>query len=112
MNLSKTHILLLRGINVGGHRKIKMADLKLLLLNNGYLNVQTYIQSGNIICRSGKEKLQVKQHVESLIADKYGFEVTIFILSPLDLQNIIDTNPYVRQQVPIEKLYCTFLEYG
>ncbi|HLV63824.1 DUF1697 domain-containing protein [Galbibacter sp.] len=111
MNPPKTHILLLRGINVGGHRKIKMADLKLLLLDNGYLNVQTYIQSGNVICKSEKEKPQVKQHIESLIVDNYGFEVTILILSPLDLQKIMDNNPFVKQQSPIEKLYCTFLEY-
>jgi len=110
MKLLKTYIILLRAINVGGHRKIKMADLKQLLLNSGHKNVQTYIQSGNVICESEKEKSQIKQHIESLILENYGFEVTTFVLTPTDLQAIIENNPYVKQQAPIEKLYCTFLE--
>ena len=40
-------VVLLRGINVGGHRKVPMAELRELLANSGYANVQTYIQSGN-----------------------------------------------------------------
>ena len=47
-----TYIALLRGINVGGHEKILMADLKLLLDSIGLQNVQTYIQSGNVVFNS------------------------------------------------------------
>lgn len=106
-----THIILLRGINVGGHRKIKMADFKQLLLTHGFQNIQTYIQSGNIFCQSNHQKKPIiKQQIESLILENYGFEVIAFVLNSLDLKNIILNNPFIQHQVPIEKLYCTFLE--
>ncbi|NNK19064.1 MAG: DUF1697 domain-containing protein [Maribacter sp.] len=47
-----TYIALLRGINVGGHKKIKMADFRLLLKGLGYKEVLTYIQSGNVVFKS------------------------------------------------------------
>ena len=50
-----TCIAFLRGINVGGHKKIKMADLRLLLEGLGYKEVMTYIQSGNVIFNSLEE---------------------------------------------------------
>lgn len=45
----KKSIALLRGINVGGYNKVKMQDLKEMFLNTGFQNVETYIQSGNIV---------------------------------------------------------------
>ncbi|EPR73829.1 hypothetical protein ADIWIN_1189 [Winogradskyella psychrotolerans RS-3] len=48
----QTYIALLRGINVGGHKKVPMAELKELLSKSGLNNVKTYIQSGNVIFQS------------------------------------------------------------
>jgi uncharacterized protein (DUF1697 family) len=48
----KTYSALLRGINVGGHKKVPMAELRELLTKSGLENVQTYIQSGNVIFHS------------------------------------------------------------
>lgn len=106
----KTHIILLRGVNVGGHRKIKMAEFKQLLIDQGFQNVITYIQSGNILCQGNQSKPAIKQQIESLILKNYGFEVTAFVLDQTKLKNIIQDNPFISQQIPIEKLYCTFLE--
>ena len=47
-----TYITLLRGINVGGHKKVPMAILRELLSKAGFINVKTYIQSGNIVFQS------------------------------------------------------------
>ena len=47
-----TYVALLRGINVGGKNKIKMANLKIMCENLGFLNVQTYIQTGNVLFNS------------------------------------------------------------
>ena len=52
----KKYIVLLRGINVSGQKKIKMADIKDHLQDIGFEDVSTYIQSGNIILRSNKSK--------------------------------------------------------
>lgn len=105
-----THIILLRGINVGGHKKIKMVDFKELLLDHGFQNIRTYIQSGNILCESHQEKSVVQQYIQSLIMENYGFEVTVFVLSTSELKHVVQNNPFTQAGVPIEKLYCTFLE--
>lgn len=49
------YIALLRGINVGGHNKLKMADLRKMLESMGLTRVQTYIQSGNVLFESGNQ---------------------------------------------------------
>jgi uncharacterized protein (DUF1697 family) len=87
-----------------------MADFKQLLLDSGFQNVQTYIQSGNILCKGDQKKTVVKQQIERLIKENYGFEVTVLVLNSSELEHIIQNNPFVQSQVPIEKLYCTLLE--
>ena len=51
----QTYIALLRGINVGGHKKVPMAELRELLTNSKLKNVQTYIQSGNVVFQSSNK---------------------------------------------------------
>jgi uncharacterized protein (DUF1697 family) len=60
-----TYICLLRGINVGGHKKIKMADLKTLFTSLRYNDVVTYIQSGNIIFKSHEKSIDNSCYKES-----------------------------------------------
>jgi len=73
----QTKIALLRGINVGGNRKIKMADLKVALTTLPFSEIQTYIQSGNIIF-STKQKasnFELGKQIQQLILDKFKFKV-------------------------------------
>lgn len=103
------YILLLRGINVGGHRKIKMADLRLLLQNLDYANVQTYIQSGNILLESDQEAAQIASKVKAAIKAKYDFDVPTLVMLWKDLEAIVEKLPF--ENVEEEKaLYFTFLE--
>jgi len=73
-----TYIALLRGINVGGHKKILMADLKLLLDSIGLQNVQTYIQSGNVVFKS-KEDTHLATKIAEGIKIEYGFFVLVLV---------------------------------
>ncbi|WP_339896379.1 DUF1697 domain-containing protein [uncultured Algibacter sp.] len=87
----KTYIALLRGINVGGHKKIPMAELRELLLKEGLEHVQTYIQSGNAVFQSleeNLEKLELKIH--NAIKTHFGFEVPVLVKTPEGLQQIFD----------------------
>lgn len=95
----KTYIALLKGINVGGHKKVPMAGLRELLTKSGLEHVQTYIQSGNIIFQSienNKQILALKIH-ES-IKDKFGFEVPVLVKSNSELQQIFDDCPFVDEK--------------
>ena len=101
-----TYISLLRGINVSGQKKILMADLKALYKGLGFSNVQTYIQSGNVVFefqKTAASKLQ--EMVFEKIKSHYGFEVPNLILTPAEVQEALNNNPYQN----VEKPYFTFL---
>ena len=65
-------ITLLRGINVSGQKKIKMADLRTLLTESGLQAVSTYIQSGNLVCQFDGYASALSQHIASTIQQAYG----------------------------------------
>jgi uncharacterized protein (DUF1697 family) len=93
------YIALLRGINVGGHNMIKMADLKQLLGTIGLNNVQTYIQSGNIVFESDMESDELRQRIEQQINDTFGFLVPVILRTSKEWKQLIDNCPY-----PVETL--------
>lgn len=103
-------IALLRGINVNGQKKIKMPDLKLLFEEMGFQDVETYIQSGNVIF-SSKEKSSEKleQKISSTIKRKFGFEVQVMVLTPEEIEYVLKNNPFIKKKKDNEKLYVTFL---
>lgn len=81
-----TYIALLRGINVGGNNIIKMADLKAICAGLGFLNVRTYIQSGNVVLES--EKTDAKAlgvELTAAIEASHGFAPQLFMLEKADL---------------------------
>lgn len=90
-----THISLLRGINVGGHKKIRMADLKALHESLGFGAVRTYVQSGNVVyeAESGDGAGHAAR-IEAAIAERFGFDVTVIQRTPADLARILDANPF------------------
>ncbi len=101
-----TYISILRGINVGGQKKIKMTDLKKLYENLGFDNVQTYIQSGNVVFESNETNIKkLEQLIFEGIKKQYGFEVPNIILKPEEIENALKTNPFKD----IDKMYFTFL---
>lgn len=94
----ESYIVLLRGINVGGHKKIKMKNLKLALEDNGFLNVQTYIQSGNIVFQSNfilKSELTIQ--IQNAIERDFGFKVPVFVYTQKDWEFIIKNNPFTKE---------------
>lgn len=101
-------ILFLRGINVGGKNKILMKDLKELLSSLGFFNVQTYLQSGNVVFQHDEQDvLSWEIGVKEAISDKFGLNVPVLILKSEDLKRSVDSNPYQGEE--IEKLYYVFL---
>src|SRR2546428_13589586 len=89
---------MLRGINVSGHKTIKMQDLRTLCNKLGYRNVQTYVQSGNIVfeTRQGTPANLPKQ-ISKAIHDAYGFDVPPFIRTLAEMQRKISANPFLKE---------------
>lgn len=108
------YLALLRGINVSGKKIIKMEDLRELMTSADFKNVKTYIQSGNVIFDSSeKAKDKVAKAIEVLIEQHYGFDVSVFIINKKDLEEAVNSNPFVEGRVEEEagfkKIYVTFL---
>ncbi|RWX00541.1 DUF1697 domain-containing protein [Flavobacterium cerinum] len=108
------YLALLRGINVSGKKIIKMEDLRKLMSSEGFENVKTYIQSGNVIFKSSENrKDHLARSIEVIIEEHYGFDVLVFILEIKDLIKAVDNNPFVEGRVEEEagfkKIYVTFL---
>ncbi len=107
----QTYITLLRGINVSGQKKIIMAEFRTLLGKIGLENVQTYIQSGNIIFRHEQPAEALTTSIHQAILNEYGFDVPITIFSPHFLTQVIHNNPFLRKEPSqdIKKLAVAFL---
>lgn len=106
------YIAILRGINVGGKRKILMTDLTTLFQGLGFSNVQTYIQSGNVIFEvTGKENtLALSHQIEQQIEKQFGYEVPVITRTIEELEQAIAQNPFLKTKVSIEGLFLTFLK--
>ena len=84
------HIALLRGINIGGKNKISMPLLKIAFEEIGFLDVITYINSGNIIFSSNiQDKNELIQKCESIILDKFMLNIPITIISAKELSDTL-----------------------
>lgn len=94
-----TYIAFLKGINVGGHKKVSMADLHELLSSSGYENVQTYIQSGNVVLQaSEKSLLKIEEVIKKSIFKKFGFEVSVLVKTIQNLERIFDACPFSEEK--------------
>lgn len=89
-----TFIILLKGINVGGHKKVPMAELRELLTNSGFVNVRTYIQSGNVILESLENLKTAENSIHKVILTHFGFEVSVLAKTREDIQRIFDDSPF------------------
>lgn len=107
----RTHLALLRGINVSGHNMIKMDDLKGLLERMGFHNVRTYIQSGNVFVDSEEEHgATVGFRIKQEIFKEWGYDVPIIVVTKEDLEACQNNNPYLKEKdVDTKKLYFTFI---
>lgn len=107
----ETYICLLRGINVGGHKKIKMAELREQLGELSFTNIRTYIQSGNIIFQSEEDSLGVlAANIREKIASHYPFTVPVQVWSLPQWGYIRSHNPYLPDwEEDIAKLHVTLL---
>ena len=96
----KRYIALIRGINVGGNSIISMADLREVFEELGFLDVSTYIQSGNVLFSSeSSNKVDLAGKIEERLASKMGRKVEVFVLSKEQLEAASEKN-YFRPKNP------------
>jgi uncharacterized protein (DUF1697 family) len=89
-----TYVALLRGINVGGNNKVPMADLRAMCSGLGYDNVETYIQSGNVVFDSAASEASVVAEMEAGLLSTFGLTLSVVVRSSEELISIVDRNPF------------------
>lgn len=107
-NTMQQYITILRGINVSGKNKIKMADLKQLLLDNHFEEVQTYIQSGNIVFQTSLKDPATAIH--QLIKKSFGYDIPVLTKTRQQWENAIKNNPLLHSPKYLPQfMHFTFL---
>ncbi len=91
-------IALLRGINVGGKNKIKMAELRALLEESGLSAIQTYIQSGNILFRARSKTSRLETQIKSVINENWGYDVPVMVMGGREFCQLAVQNPFAEVQ--------------
>ena len=107
-----TFIALLRGTNVGGYNKIKMAALKQLFVEIGYNDVVTYIQSGNVVFKSNKTSIsEIETQIKSAINNHFNYTINVLVISKNELELIFQSNPFLKTKIiDIKALYAILLK--
>jgi len=89
------HVALLRGINVGGHKQVAMADLRDLLTRQGFTDVRSLLQSGNLVFRSNaRSGAQLERLLEAEAEKRLGVQADFFIRTAEECKAIIAGNPF------------------
>ena len=104
-----TYISILRGINVGGNRVIKMDALRRLYEDLGYINVRTYIQSGNVIFQSNQsDPKEMEMGISNKIKEVFSFDVPVIVKTKDELAGIFRNNSFTQTHTnEIDKLHVT-----
>jgi uncharacterized protein (DUF1697 family) len=87
-------IALLRGINVGGSRKVAMADLRTICEQAGLSDVRTYVNSGNLVFTGSGKAAAHEERIEAAIEAHYGFPVDVMVRSAKDWAGYVRGNPF------------------
>ena len=94
-----SYIALLRGINVGGHKKVPMAALREILTKLGLVHVKTYIQSGNVVFQSlEKDTKALENKIQKLLFDYFDFEVTVIVRTKVHLLANFSGCPFSEEE--------------
>jgi uncharacterized protein (DUF1697 family) len=88
------HVALLRGINVGGNNIIKMTDLRACFEAQGFTDVKTYIQSGNVVFSAGSnDKVMLIDMIEKALDRAFDYESRVVLVSSRELETVVNQAP-------------------
>ncbi|WP_327178772.1 DUF1697 domain-containing protein [Streptomyces sp. NBC_01335] len=109
--MTTTYALLLRGINVGGHRRVPMPELRALLTELGHSGVTTYLQSGNaVLTATSDDEKEVAAEIERAVEKHFGFAVDCLVRSGAYLRAVADACPFPAAELEGKQLHVTFYD--
>jgi uncharacterized protein (DUF1697 family) len=105
MSTPKPFVALLRGVNVGGKAKVPMAALRAALTEDGFEDVATYIQSGNVVFRAPGDRKALARRIEQRITTDFGVSPKVILRTPAELARIVERNPFGRDASHVHVLF-------
>jgi uncharacterized protein (DUF1697 family) len=111
LKLMPVVISMLRGVNLGANKRIKMEDLRALYSSLKLRDAQTYVQSGNVVFKSDEADLTVEaKRIEATVEKKFGFHSDAILRTADDMRTVIASNPFTgRSDIHPSKLLVMFL---
>ncbi|MFF3613250.1 DUF1697 domain-containing protein [Streptomyces sp. NPDC002580] len=107
--MTTTYAALLRGINVGGAKKVPMAELRTLMEGLGYGDVRTYLQSGNAVFGSGHgDEDSLAGELSEAIEKHFGFEVGVLVRDHAHLRAVRESCPFPAAELEARQLHVTY----
>lgn len=103
------YVALLRGINVGGNHKIDMKKLKTLFESLGFVNVSTYINSGNVIFEGSGRTWEICQKLELSFKKKFSFDIPTLVKTEKEIVDIVDAIPLTWENDTTQRTDVAFL---
>jgi uncharacterized protein (DUF1697 family) len=109
-----TYVCLLRGINVVGHKIIKMDQLRAAFEALGFADVKTYIQSGNVVFKApAKASEKLAKRIGEAVLSQFGFSVPVMVKTSEEVGAVIKNNPFLKEKgIDPAKLHVTFLSHA
>ncbi len=104
-----TYVAMLRSINVGGHNRIPMADLRDVISSLGFGDVVTYLQSGNVVLTGSGSASAVARAIEERITTDLGLDVPVVVRSKQQLRRTLADTPYGQVDADPTTVHVTFL---
>jgi uncharacterized protein (DUF1697 family) len=101
-------IALLRGINLGPNKRVKMAELRALCERLGYEDVQTLLQSGNVVLSTRKRPRTVERELHEAIRDELGVSTLVIVRTRDELAAVVEKKPFPEAEG--KRLQVTFLD--
>ena len=105
------YIAMLRGINVGGQKPVRMEQLRESCAALGFRSIETYVQSGNIVFLDEKKSpSNLSKSISEAILDDFGFRVPVLVKTSREMGEVIKRNPFLKETgIDPTKLHVTFL---
>ena len=100
---------LLRGINVGGHKKVPMADLRAVLADLGYADIRTHLQSGNAVLTSKLPAGRLEQEIAAAVADRIGVSCAVIVRTAAELASVAARSPVGAEPEYPSRYFVAFL---
>lgn len=109
---SQTIVTFLRGVNVGGKKKVKMDQLVDVYDVLGFADIRTYLQSGNVLCSTSKiSNAALQRKIEKGLESELELDVTVLCRTSREMGLVVKNNPYLKKKnVDESKLHVTFLK--